>query len=117
MKDFDAILLRHLRGMTFEDTLSLLFDEFNDTCVVVTWVYNKQTMSLGNLAKIRQYHGMDAECVGPIEFWGGPPTKRQHFKGSLLTLLCDRILYCWSVNGEYCNLVQSLPGAEYPIDA
>lgn len=104
----DTNLQTELADITVADAIGVLCRDLGmgntGICLVAT---NKRVV-------IRSYLGSvylkDALAVnfGPIEFWGGPPNKRDYHRGSLLTLLCDSILFRWSVDGSYADLVQGV---------
>ncbi len=53
------------------------------------------------------FDGILAKWVSPIKFWGGPPELRDYYYGSLLTLLCDKVLNAWRMDGSYADMVES----------
>ncbi len=110
MKDnFDVNLKLHLRGITCEDALTLLMDEFKASNHTIVWALTQRATTPSALYKNRQYRGMDADLVGPIKFWGGPPNNRKFVKGSLLTYLCDQILMEWALDRAHRDLVEEPP--------
>jgi hypothetical protein len=100
-----AHLEKELGEATAEEAALLLIQEFNLEKAEVEFPSGRVIRIQEILDSVRK-NTMSAKMVSPIKFWGGPPNRAaQHFQGSLLTMLFDRILYMNSINGEYSDLV------------
>jgi hypothetical protein len=98
-------LFETLSDMSAAEVIDVLCHEFSAGRSTITF------HNTGNRAEIRSFisaiylTSVKASDVGPIEFWGGPPKKRDYYTGSLLTYLCDFILNRWKTNNEYADLI------------
>ncbi len=90
------------------EAIMLLCEEFGYSQTPFTFVTTSRRVTLQTLKNASCMGKIAAYSVGPIEFYGGPPGKRQYYVGSLLTMLYDAILYSWKTTGQYEELVTEL---------
>jgi hypothetical protein len=101
----DDNLTRELSELSARDVGQLMEDEFGQGAVIFTYPLTGRTSCANDVVKQAGSHTILASEVSPISFYGGPPGKRQLFRGSLLTLAMDRILYNWTTKNLYTELV------------
>ncbi len=90
------------------DALGILVNEFAMEDEEIMFNGTQRTVSIKNLrVEYASLPGVLAKYVSPIKFWGGPGALRDYYTGSLMTLLCDRILNAWCYKGLYADLVES----------
>lgn len=90
------------------DAISILINEFTMGTEVIMFNGTQRNVSIQDLES--EYQNLPlvlAKYVSPIKFWGGPGELRDYYTGSLMTLLCDRILNAWCYKGLYTDLVES----------
>lgn len=58
-----------------------------------------QLVNIKDIAEKDEFRYRLAKTFGPILFWGGPSAHLNYYRGSLYTLLCDRILDTIDKNG------------------
>jgi|WetSurMetagenome_2_1015567.scaffolds.fasta_scaffold02484_6 hypothetical protein len=104
-------VLSNLEDISAADAVQLLCNEFYQARSVVVFHNTGNRVEVQNLLLSYGLGSIAASDVAPIEFWGGPPQERKHYNGSLLTYLCDLILYNWVVKGYYADLVERLQDA------
>ena len=98
-------LERELGDLSAVDAVNILCEEFNFGQAQVKFLSGRET-TVNNLKAIIAGHNMGAELVGPLMFFGGPPNNAATlYQGSLFTMVMDKILYEYSINGSYADLV------------
>ena len=98
----------NLKDITAIEALDILINEFGMGYDVILFNGTRRVVTLESLQlEYESLKGILAKYVSPIEFWGGPGRVLDYYTGSLLTLLCDRILRAWGTNGSYADLVES----------
>ncbi|MFA5344722.1 MAG: hypothetical protein WC315_00370 [Candidatus Omnitrophota bacterium] len=102
----DSNLLNELSEISAEDAIELLCTEFGLGRSWITFVNTHNRAEVKSFLGAIYLRGIAAADVGPIEFWGGPPTRKGYQKGTLLTYLCDAILLHWAIEGNYADMVQ-----------
>jgi hypothetical protein len=101
----DDNLRNELGEISAKDAADLLCTDFNRGDTIVTYLLTKTTTTARNIKKKVGSTTISADDVSPIVFWGGPPGNKRYYKGTLLTMLCDAILYDWATIGSYSELV------------
>jgi len=61
---------------------------------------NGLLVDIKDIAEKDEFRYCPARTFGPFMFWGGPCTSLRYYKGTLYTLLCDRLLDVIDKNGE-----------------
>ncbi len=102
----DSNLLKELSEISAEDAVELLCKEFGLGRCWITFINTKNRAEIKSFLGAIYLRGIAASDVGPIEFWGGPPSQKGYQKGTLLTYLCDTILSHWALHGNYAEMVQ-----------
>ncbi len=104
----DKHLYNNLCELSAQDAILILIKEFGEDTNLIMFKGTKRVVSLRDLAKeYTNCPSVLATQVSPINFRGGPPGWEDYFDGSLLTMLCDRVLKAWHLRGEYEDLVES----------
>jgi hypothetical protein len=101
----DDHIKSYLDGCTAADAINLLCEEFGKGRTVVTFIKSGQRRELQSLAEASHLHSLAPEDLGPIEFYGGPPNNKKYYCGTLLTMLCDAVLYNHAMYGHYEEMV------------
>ena len=104
-KRIDTNLMVEFSEMTACEAGQLMEDEFGEGKVAFTYPLTGRTATGFDIIKQKGSNLILATDVSPIMFYGGPPGKRMLFRGSLLTMLLDRVLYKWVTHNEYSELV------------
>jgi len=104
-------MIRHLEQelnkISAEEAAKILIDEFNLGLGTIKFINSGTEITIDEIYSICKDKNIDANKVSPISFPGGPPNNSaKEFKGSLLTLLFDRIMYEYYVTGAYADLVK-----------
>jgi hypothetical protein len=73
-------------------------------------------VNIKDIANSDEYRYCPARTIGPLLFWGGPPDHLNYYKGTLYTLLCDRLLDTIDKNGEQAAR-ESICGCQTRIKA
>jgi hypothetical protein len=102
----DSNLLSTLAEVSAEEAVELLCVEFQLGRSWISFLHTKSRAELKSFLGAIYLRGIVASDVGPIEFYGGPPGQRDYQKGTLLTYLCDAILYNWALYGNYAEMVE-----------
>jgi hypothetical protein len=102
----DARIRDYVAGITAAETVNLLCEEFGKGRSIITFVKSGTRRDIRSLLTATHLEQLAPEDFGPIQFWGGPPTRRTHFTGTLLTMLCDSVLYDWATKGHYVEMVE-----------
>jgi hypothetical protein len=98
--------LRHeLEGLTAKEAAELICNEFNVGYESFTYILSDRKSCAKSILALPGADRISAEEISPIEFWGGPPTKRQFYRGTLLTWVCDLVLHAWATKGWYTDMV------------
>jgi hypothetical protein len=98
-------LNRTLGKISASDAARTLIDEFNLANGHVRFPSGRET-TISQIWELCKDHTIAASEVGPLFFWGGPPNNAaRQFQGTLLTVLCDRILYIHFLQGGYADLI------------
>lgn len=104
----DKYLYKNLCELSVQEALSVLLKEFG---AANTMIMFKGTHRLVNITQLNKEYanikGVLASHIAPISFQGGPPPSEDYYDGSLLTMLCDKVLRAWHLRGEYEDLVES----------
>lgn len=108
----DACIRDYVSGITAAETVNLLCEEFGKGQSIIMFVKSGTRREIRSLLLENCLGQLAPEDVGPIQFWGGPPTRRGHFIGNLLTMLCDSVLYDWATKGHYIEMVEGRMGDE-----
>ncbi len=98
-------LLKEFSELTASEVIDILCDEFSLSRAWICFTTTGNRVELKTLQGATYLNGVLAIEVGPIEFVGGPPPTRGYCNGTLLTYLCDAILYHWIIFGYYEELV------------
>jgi hypothetical protein len=99
-------LEQELKGIGAEEAAQILINDFNLGLGTIKFVNSGTEITLDEVHQICKDKNIDARQVSPILFWGGSPNdSAREFKGSLLTLLFDRIMYEYCVTGAFADLV------------
>jgi hypothetical protein len=105
MITFDSKLRQELAGMSAKEAAEIICNEFNlGHMPLIFALTGKETCAY----KILQTKGavtISASDISPIKFFGGPPNARGHYQGTLLTLVCDLVLFYWTTKHQYTDLV------------
>lgn len=101
----DDHIKSYLEGCTAADAINLLCEEFNKGQTTIVFLRSDLRREIKSFLIDSNLHLLAPEDLGPIEFWGGPPTKRGHYKGTLMTMLCDAVLYSHAMYGYYEEMV------------
>jgi hypothetical protein len=80
--------LKGLSAMRAVNYLNYSFDAGFEE-IEMNGVKSSPTVLMGDLPGLQT---VPAYEVAPLSFWGGPPTKRGWYDGSLLTMLVDHIM-------------------------
>ena len=102
----DRNLLNELSEISAQEAIELLCTEFQLGRSWISFVRTRNRAELRTFLGATYMNNIAASEVGPIEFWGGPPEQKDYQTGTLLTYLCDAILYNWAVFGNYADMVQ-----------
>lgn len=97
----------NLEGTTAIEALDILIHDFDDAVQTICFNGTKRVVTLKALR--REYDGMAgvlATHISPLSFFGGPQDSRAYYTGSLLTMLCDRVMTAWSIDGSYADMVE-----------
>jgi hypothetical protein len=86
--------LEHLTIARVVNYLTYVFDAAED-----------EILCMGNVCAtpsdlLDVFHPGKLACVTEITFWGGPPEEEEWYKGTLLTMLIDRLFYNIAVGNE-----------------
>ena len=104
----DKYLHENLCELSVQEALTILLHEFDAGSTSIMFKGTHRIVLLNAL--VREYadiKGVLASQISPISFRGGPPGFEDYYSGTLLTLLCDRILNAWYLTGQYEDLVES----------
>jgi len=99
-------VLNELEEVSASEAVELLCQEFGLGHSCICFVNTQSRREVQTFLGASYMEGVAASAVGPIEFIGGPPDNRGLHTGSLLTYLCDVILYDWAILGAYTDLVE-----------
>ena len=100
-------LEQELNGISADEAAKILIEEFNLGMGTIKFINSGTEITIDEIYSICKDKNIDAHKVSPISFPGGPPNdSAKEFKGSLLTLLFDRIMYEYCVTGAFADLVQ-----------
>ena len=98
-------LEREFRKLSAIEAVDMLVDEFKFGSSTVRFL-SGNAYSIEGVRDTIKGHTVDAESVGPLYFWGGPPdTMARQYTGTLLTVLMDRVMFQHTVNGSYADLI------------
>ncbi len=101
-------ILKNLENVTVLEALDILISDFYLGDEVILFNGTMRSVALKTLREeYSSLEGILAKWISPIKFWGGPGEIRDYYYGSLLTLLCDRVLNAWRKDGSYADLVES----------
>lgn len=100
-------LQRELEEMSAREIASLIESEFGLGKTSFRFDLTGRTSTPKKIRKHKSSGHIGAREISPIVFWGGPPGRQRHFKGSLLTWLYDLILYHYATHGEYAEMVDA----------
>lgn len=99
-------LNQELGEISAEEAIIILIDDFNLGLGTVRFSKTNTEYTISGLQNMCKGQKIAATAVSPIFFAGGPPNDTARiFKGSLLTLLFDRIMYEYCVTGAFADLV------------
>ncbi len=104
----DSNLIQELGEIGAGEAIELLCNEFHLDRAFISFVRTKRRSEIKTFLGVPGLNGVLAREFGPLQFWGGPPKARGFHTGTLLTYLCDAILYNWMVYGNYADLVQGM---------
>lgn len=107
MNRIDEYLRHELCDLSAKEAAEIICGEFHQGKVKFTYSLTGRKSCPVQIVKQKDSAVIAADEVSPIEFLGGPPHKLGLYKGSLLTWLCDLILYDWITKGNYAELVGS----------
>jgi len=95
-----------LRDLNAVDAVTILCNEFNFGQAQVEFLSGRK-ITVNNIRSIVSEPNISAKLIGPLFFFGGPNShEARKFQGSLFTMVMDKILYEYSINGSYADLVQ-----------
>jgi hypothetical protein len=103
--NIDAKLLRELEGLSAKEAAEIIANEFGDGETVFYFALTGRASCANMIAKNKDAHRILAEEISPIRFLGGPPNNRTWHRGTLMTWVCDLVLYAWVTNGAYAEMV------------
>ncbi len=102
------IITQNFDDLTVIDALDILINEFGMGDEDIMFNGTHRTVSINDLrVEYCDMHSVLAKYISPIKFWGGPGELRDYYMGSLMTLVCDRVLNAWRYKGMYSDLVES----------
>jgi len=86
-------LKKQLRGLTTRAAIVTLTDKYHRAKMTI--VFDSQMYTLKTLAEELEDCLLDMPCgeFGILRFWGGPPGEGEWHDGTMLTMLCDAILF------------------------
>jgi len=102
---FDAKLQRELQGISAKEATEIICNEFHRGDYLFTYSLTDRVSTPKRLMEQKSIAGIGAEEISPISFYGGPPGHRKFYNGSLLTWLCDLVMYAWVTEGSYEDMV------------
>ena len=104
----DKYLYKNLCELTVQEVLNILIRDFEAGTTRIMFKGTHRIVSLIDLSKeYAKIGGVLAIHISPISFRGGPPGVESYYDGTLLTLLCDKVLTAWCLYGNYDDLVES----------
>lgn len=104
-KRIDTNLQVEFSELTAREVGQLMEDEFGQGNVTFTYPLTGRTSNPNKVVVQAGSNTILASEVSPITFYGGPPGNKSLYRGSLLTMLLDRVLYSWITKNEYSELV------------
>jgi len=110
MPNIDDYLRHELEGLNAKEVAELIRTEFKHGSTTFKYCLTDRESCAHTIESQTGSGTIGAEEISPIEFWGGPPNKRQFYRGSLLTYLCDLVLHNWVTTGNYNDLVGNYSG-------
>jgi hypothetical protein len=105
-KAIDYHIKKYIEGCSAYDAINLLCEEFGKGQSTITFLLSGQRREIRSFLTAQHLAALQPDDLGPIEFWGGPPNKRASYKGTILTMLCDAVLYSFALHGYYAEMVQ-----------
>ena len=103
--NIDAKLLRELEGLSAKEAAEIIVNEFGDGDTIFYFALTGRPSCANMIMKNKDAGRILAEEISPIRFMGGPPNNRTWHKGTLLTWVCDLVLYAWTQTGAYAEMV------------
>jgi hypothetical protein len=103
--NIDSKLLRELEGLSAKEAAEIIANEFGDGETLFYFALTGRPSCANIIAKNKDAYRINAEEISPIRFMGGPPNNRTWHKGTLLTWVCDMVLYAWAKDGSYAEMV------------
>ena len=97
----------NLEDTTAIEALDILITDFGDAEKTITFTGTQRVVTLKALR--REYDGLSgvlAKHISPLSFFGGPLDSRSYYTGSLLTMLCARVMIAWCIDGSYLDMVE-----------
>jgi hypothetical protein len=101
----DDKLRREFDGLTAKEAAELVCNEFDEGYTSFRYILTSRKSCAKSILNLPGADRISAEEISPIEFWGGPPDRRQFYRGTLLTWVCDLVLHAWSTKGYYTDMV------------
>jgi hypothetical protein len=101
----DAKLQRELEGVSAKEAAEIICNEFGRGEHLFTYALTERASTPKRVMEQKGVAGISAEEISPICFYGGPPGNRKFYRGTLLTWLCDLILFSWATEGNYADMV------------
>jgi hypothetical protein len=103
--NIDNKLLQELEGLSAKEAAEIIMNEFGAGEDVFYFALTGKPSCANLIYKNKDAHRVLAEEVSPIRFLGGPPNKKQWYRGTLLTWVCDLVLNAWVKDGSYVEMV------------
>ncbi len=104
----DKYLYQNLCELSVQEAITILLNEFDAANTMIMFKGTHRIVPISQLAKeYADIKGVLATNISPISFRGGPPGGEDYYDGSLLTMLCDKVLKAWHLRGEYEDLVEA----------
>lgn len=101
----DTKLRQELDNMSAYEAAEIISNEFGDGDTVFYFTLTGRPSCAKVIMNNKDSHRVLAEEISPIRFLGGPPNNRTWHKGTLLTWVCDLVLYAWAQTGAYAEMV------------
>jgi len=105
MATFDTRLRHELAGMSAKEASEIICNEFNLGYLPLTFALTGKETCAHKIAQQKGAVTISASDISPIKFFGGPPNARGYYQGTLLTLVCDLVLFYWKTKGHYTDMV------------